>query len=333
MVKLDSCIFPIGTKFVVSPLIKNGSYPPSSVGFIGCFNGQFRNSPNVVILNASIIRKGKRGKQRIENVLLTTQIFDIELKRKKLKLDEFEDYPFVHVVNGDDLYPNVADMKPIEFLGWGVAHFTYLATLYKDADVAKRWPGDGLNPVNVMGNMDTRFYEDPASTLDRYATEEFRKNFAYELRRMEAAVVKTVLQYRLKLFAAELKAAAYLLWDNLKEKDKLYSGEILVSNYNFYRREYTTLQRLIFKMDTARYESFVDKEKKSKLSYRMDKPAPAASVSTAHNLKKSFTRWISEGGGSPQFQNLVFRDNTKKVKAVEAAYVPGGYVVNEERHI
>lgn len=319
MTKLGSCVFPVGTEFVVSPLIKSGTFPPHSAGFIGNFNGQFKNSPNVVILNATLIRKGKRGKQRIENILLTTQVFDIEIERKRLKLDEFKGYPFVHIVSADNIYSNITDMEPLEFLGWGIAYITYLAELYRDADVAKRWPRGNDSPMNIMMNMSSRFYNNPADTLNLYAVEHFRTSFTQELRKMETSVAKAVLQYRLTLSAAELKAAAYLLWDNLKEENKLYDKMTIADNYNFYRQKYITLQRLIFKMDTFRYESFINKKKESDLNYQINKPAPITKVARPHALIKLFTKWVKSGGGSPQFQRFIFHDDVKEAK-VEATY-------------
>lgn len=317
MTKLDSCVFPVGTEFIVSPLIKSGVFPPFSAGFIGNFNGQFKNSPNVIILNATLIRKGKRGKQRIENILLTTQVFDIEIERKGLKLDEFKGYPFVHITNAENTYSNVMDMEPLEFLGWGTAHLTYLAELYKDADVAKRWPRGNVSPINIMMNMGDRFYNDPAGALNLYAAEDFRTNFTQELRMMETSVAKTVLQYKLTLSAAELKAAAYLLWDNLREEDKLYDKVTVANNYNFYRQKHITLQHLMFKMHTARYESFINKKKESNLNYQIDKPALMAKVARPRTLIKLFAKWIKTGGGSPRFQHFIFHDSEKATKDVE----------------
>lgn len=296
--KLNSCIFPVGAKIIISPMIKSKIYPPFSVGFVGGLSGRFGHIPNVVILNVSIIRKGKRGKQRIERGFLTTQIFDVEAKRKKITQSEFKGYPFVHILNTNDVNSNVMDMNPLEFLGWGMAHYTYIIALYEGAANGGKWPQHADHPVNLISSTENRFYDDPAGTLQRYTSKEFRINFVHELRKMEISAARSVLDYKLKLRLAELKAAAYLLYDNIKEKNKLYDEKLVTRNYEYYRNRYAEFRESVFDTETSRYKLLTTKKKT---------PTPVSSTATAQDLNKYFEAWITKHANQPDFQGIIFR--------------------------
>lgn len=304
--KLDSGVFPVGTKITVSPAVKSSTYPPSSTGFVGSFSGQFNHSPNVAILNTSIIRKGKRGKQRIEIVHLAVHIFDIEMERKKIESNEFRGYIFVHMANTGNAYSSVMDMEPLEFLGWGTAHHTYIFDMYKEANVTGKWPKDRHNPVNIMGAMSSKFHNNPANALQTYADEAFRGDFVRTLRKMEASVAKTAMQYKLRTCSAELKAAAYLLWDNLTEKSELYDEKIVVDNYDLYRERYQVLRSLESNVNAARYKLSV---KAGGEARQISKPIPLPVARSADSLVKILKVLANKGVNQPNFQGVIFNRN------------------------
>lgn len=300
--KLDSCVFSTGTRIVVSPMIKNSTCPPFSLGFVAYSNTQFKHSPNIVVLDVSMVRKGKRGKQRIEKYILATQIFDIEMERKKIRQSEFRGYPFVHILNTHSTHPNVLDISPLEFLGWGMAHYIYIANLYTGEVAANRsWPSNADHPINLISNVDNRFYDHPIDTLQRYTNKEFRTEFVHELRKMEASVIGSALSYKLRSCFIELQAAAYLIYDNLKEKNELYDKTLITENYDYYREEYVRLCRFISKIEKSRFKLF-----NPKLIHAINCP----DIVMAHHLNGRLEKWV--GDHPPNFQTIIM-DTTEKV--------------------
>ena len=228
---LYSRLFVAGTKIKVSSEIKNNLYPPNSIIFISSAYGNFRENPNIAVLNGTLVRKGKRGMHRLENSMLTTNIFDIERKAKKLKSGDYRGYAFVHVLPVE-MDKNILKMSNIDLVGWGRAYRIYIRNMYANLGIGARWPKSQSNPVNLLNNP-----ENLTGALTVFSDENMRIGLITTLRKMESTITTSIMANKRACALIELKASAYLIWDNLCN-GRLYDKEVLYRNYLYYKCKY-----------------------------------------------------------------------------------------------
>lgn len=302
-----------GAKIKISSKIKNRVHPPNSLMFIDTSSGSFKENPNIAILNGVLIRKGRRGKPRLEDATISTNIFSIEREVKGLKSEEYKGYPFTDIIPLRGGSKNVLDMDSMDFLGWATAYYAYLTTVYRNGGITKRWPQRENNPVNLIGKAKMLFNQDPALALDKFANENFRLNLVNGFRKMESSIAASVAGHRLKLSLAELKAAIYLIWDNLLENESLYNNKELYDNYLYYRKKYI-------------------ESRKTASSFRSSDRSPDR-VAGVFSVVRSLKRRLKMGKKkTPDFLSIMFvRRNTHFNKPLpNEDPQQGGIVINED---
>lgn len=68
---------PYGTKFDVGSSIKDNTFQPGSVGYMSFALGPDESCPNVMFYNTVVVRRGQKGKLRVEQNMLLAPIFVI----------------------------------------------------------------------------------------------------------------------------------------------------------------------------------------------------------------------------------------------------------------
>lgn len=260
---LESSIFPVGTKIITSKKFKHSSMGPFSVGFVSYIESYDRHYPNVIMLRIIIIRKGKRGKQRLSSIPVLTNIFSVEDMTDKSiahvhRRMGYRDGAFICFEKMPVSYTNIFDMAPIEFLGWGSAYIRSLAHLYDAGRIEKHWPERASNPINRMNNASSKFVKDPEATIEAYSTKDFRGNFVELIRKMESSINRAVLVEGRINVKRELGAMSYLLYNNILNKHELYDMDILINTYNEYSERLIKLNETVTRLDKNRNVNYFD---------------------------------------------------------------------------
>jgi hypothetical protein len=200
---LNSQIFPAGTKFVVTDETTDSTYGPGTTGFVSFVRGFDQDYPNVAFLEVSVIRRGKKGKDRLEFAQISTPIFKAD--KKEVFPDE-KRKNFIHIDIDKDAYTPVAKMGAMDFLGWSTAYVKWLHKLSQMASI-KVWPGSSKNVLNRFKMLPDSFYEDPEVTIERFAEDEdVAAEFLNRARLMEATLTKCGLVYMSKVANVEERA-------------------------------------------------------------------------------------------------------------------------------
>ena len=74
---LETTVCDPGTYFTIGDSIKDCTFIPGSVGFMSMALGPECTCPNVMFYKVTIIRRGKRGKDRLEQAMLLSPIFKL----------------------------------------------------------------------------------------------------------------------------------------------------------------------------------------------------------------------------------------------------------------
>jgi len=323
-IPLVDSIFKPGTKFTIVDPTQTKALPPGSIGFIGSYSGQFRALPNITLVEAAIIRKGKRGKERLEQASFATSLFDIG---PKINEPKFRGHHFAYIEPIENTYGSVLEMPTLDFFGWGLAYCNHLSGLFRD--MTNRWPKEKYNPVNVMkNNIPSRFRSDPASAEDNFHHVDYIGTLISELRRLEALGLRAGAKWKCRITTAKLKALLYLVWaDILKRKFVFHSksprngaGEIyprknVSATIEYYLKVLREDQKREFELDQKRFEAYSKDKKKIDPLIRPAKPQPAYRMSDMIYQMEQLAR----AGATPDFHNILF--NPKK---------NGGIIFNED---
>lgn len=316
---LDSHLFATGTKVKVTSKIRSNNYPPNSLIFVSTAFGNFRENPNITILNGTIIRKGKRGKNRLENATLTIPVFDIEREAKNLKRAEYRGYSFVHAVPLE-IGGNVLDYGTMDFAGWARAFRFYLRNAYANMGIGERWPKRPGSLLNVINNNGVRIED----ILEVYANADNRISFVNDIRKMEATIAPNAAATARSRSLAELKAAAYLVWDDMTNPG-LYDKRLLYNNYLHYKRKYE--------------EEIIKAASCSRKPHNAN-ALTGLGVAGVRKLVRNFDKYKETKNRPPDFQTCVF-DRDKKVVDIKVPGTQnvslsnienrnGGIVINED---
>jgi hypothetical protein len=203
--------------FIVSDKIKDGSYPPGSLGFLSFVRGVDESYQDLAKVCAVIIQVGKTGKARIQNATLSIPVFYVEHEGfDKLLPNNGERKGFVHIDRNIPMTVDVMALDPLYFLGYAVAMAKRIKHM-SDQCRHKKWPEAKSNPINILKRMPDYFNEDPDTMLDKYTNEDFRINFVEEARRMTSRMVRVHIELDMTRIDTEVNAAEFLLFTNKGE--------------------------------------------------------------------------------------------------------------------
>lgn len=249
--KLNKMIFSTGTKFVANNDTKNKRYPPGTLGFISSTDNLAASSPNITLIDTIIVRRGKKGKLRVERNYFSTPIFDVDRYKEKQKHAE---YDFIHIEKARIEYLDVMEAHPLSFLGWGLANANFLFKLCKSNIVYNAWPSGNNHPMNSIRRIGESFTNDPDRTLEVFGHEDFRNEYIISMRKMQSKLLrplvmnKAIQSYRIVL------AISYLIWLNESKGIKGYDKKLAYDIYHLSRERATRNKRAVIEMDKRRIE-------------------------------------------------------------------------------
>ena len=214
---LISSLLEPGAMFKVTDKIKDGSFPPGSLGFLSFVRGIDESYQDIAKVCAVMIRCGKTGKARIMNANLSVPVFYVDHKGfDKLLPSEGERKGFVHIERHLPMATDLGAMDPLQFLGHAVAMSKRIKHM-SDQCRHKKWPEAKSNPINVLKRMPDYFNEDPDTMLEKYTNEDFRSSFIQEARRMATSLIRVHIELDMTRADVEINAAEFLLFTNKGE--------------------------------------------------------------------------------------------------------------------
>lgn len=203
--------------FKVTDAIKDGVLPPGSIGFISYIHSIDESYQNIAKTLATVIRKGKGGKDRLLHMMIYLPVFYVEHKSfMKLMPQEGSKKGYVHVVPYALGSSDVMQLSPMEFIGWAAAITKRLKRMSENSR-HKKWPEQKSNPLNVMKSLHDYFDENPPEYTDKYSRPEFRESFVLESRRLMSSMVRLRLQDDMRVAEVVVNAAEFLLFVNKGE--------------------------------------------------------------------------------------------------------------------
>lgn len=242
---LESNLFNPGVKFIATDDVKDTTLPPNSIGFFSYFKNPDRDYQDVVYARVSIIRRGKSGQQRVEQKDISFPIFTDK------KMLEQEDYLpigrkfYLHIQKEMFSNAHLMEVSHLEFLGWAFAYSKYLKYLVgnfvhpsKRANWSEKTVGDSL----MSGEKITAHWaNDPAATVVRYASEEFRRDYIIAARRLESKLIKCIFSYKKSVIASILNSAHFLEFTN-KNYYEVVDKKLAKNTVSFYKEKYKQVE-------------------------------------------------------------------------------------------
>ncbi len=252
---LEHCLYPMGSKITVTDRIKHRILPANSTCFMSRFRGSVGAAPNTMIIELVVTKKGNRGKLRCEYMSVATVIFRIEMEKRPLQTDKYHEHPIVELQRIPHLSNSVVGIPPMDFLGWACACERYLAVLFSNSGIHGKWPQGQQHAINVIKHASSKMDKHPEDTIVALTAEGFRLAFVDQFRVMEVGVIQALIEERIDVCEAKLKALAYLIWANTKSKEKWYSERLLFNSYKYYRAELIAERNLSYQIRTRRFNS------------------------------------------------------------------------------
>lgn len=191
--KITSCLYKPGTRIVVTPKSKNGSFPPGTTGFMSRIK-TMANNPSVVA-SFAIIRKGKTGKDRLD------------INDMTFPLTEVEEPFFLNTVFGENRKGGPVSIKSsnsknvdsnklstLEFLAWSISCVTYLKHISKSAKYTF-WPEANDHPLSQIMRAKNKYYDEPDFYLEKVESAKYRSTIVNAIREMESQLVQAGKMY------------------------------------------------------------------------------------------------------------------------------------------
>ena len=207
-------------RFVVSGDSTDTTFGPGSVGFVSHIRGGDTDFPNLIYVAASVIRRGKTGKERLEAAELCIPLFDSDddalkkfwpaenEKRKSLiRIEPPNSSTKVHI----------SSMSDIEFLGWSNSVALFLDKLLSASARIKSISPDNQNALSRLVSLPERFGYDQNETKGEYCSAEHRLSIISTLRQIESAFSRCIAVYRKKVAGMQMDVAGHLISHNVAD--------------------------------------------------------------------------------------------------------------------
>ena len=175
------------TKFSIEK-ITSGVIIPGSIGFV-CFNSN--KDFNLYSLDAIIIRRGKKGRNRVDCVRIKSPAF-------------FSEETDVAIVNNScnilriipESFENnhILAMSNIEYIGWAISMANFLAFIYSTYSSKTAWPDGPINNLHNISSKELKLLEhEPDLFFEKYSTSKSRRTFIQAARRMYCSLMQSRL--------------------------------------------------------------------------------------------------------------------------------------------
>ena len=190
---MESNIFNTGTKFILTENRSGGNqYGVGTTGFVICLEGDDFEFKNICHMDVIVTRRGKTGKDRIEETVLSWPIFNTEAN---IPSPEKPMNNFV-IVEKETINTSISTLSGIDFLGYMVAYTRFIKKLGTKSKYYTRKPGhhlqDGLgNLVNAIAADD----EYIKALLGCFPDLERRVAAITTLRKYESGLSNCILSY------------------------------------------------------------------------------------------------------------------------------------------
>lgn len=260
MDSLETTICEPGTHFTLTSEIKDGTFVPGSVGFMAMVLGPECTCPNVLFYKTVITRRGKGGKDRLEQAMLLSPIFKLPGVPHEFLIPENEGRKyFVDIAVTPDptnLSCEIKDGSKVVFEQDGIgmndyvgcirAKTLFLRELDKTTKVAKHalaekigtsgviqsiWP----NKPAVLNTFDrnAEFWYCGGSfndVRDEFCTSLGKKRLFEDIHRTEAMLMIPAMEYNKKVEEVALNALSYIMEKlNSAEGKKLKNVDQLIT--------------------------------------------------------------------------------------------------------
>ena len=206
-----------GAMFKITDAVKDTAFQSGSLGFVSYIVGVDDSYQDLAKISVVIIRKGKGGKDRIQNSTIYSPIFYVDHKGfNKLLPEEGSKKGYVQIERDIPIATDVMVVNPMVFIGYGVAlskQIRYMSSRCKH----KKWPEAKSHPINVMRHLPDYFEEDTAILIEKYSTNKFRSDFIVEIRRMASSLVRVQIELDRDRADTEINAAEFLVFTNKGE--------------------------------------------------------------------------------------------------------------------
>jgi hypothetical protein len=197
-------LLPPGTKFEVTSNICT-VFTCGTVGFMGYADNLDGGLNTLIRCWASIVRRGKTGKERLETARLIMPLIDAhELAEEDIKryLVATELNRVKHFVQVERIKPSkysLLEMPQHDYLGWLLAMLNYLYNIscsYSNRGISV-WPQVKDNILNnAIRHLGDYFSNDPEACYNEYASQGARVTMINELRRIGMIVTHAELSHR-----------------------------------------------------------------------------------------------------------------------------------------
>jgi hypothetical protein len=255
---LETTICDSGTPFTIGNEVKDGTFIPGSYGFMSMTLGPECTCPNVMFYKAVIVRRGKGGKDRFEQVMLLAPIFKLPGVPLDFLIPEndgrqhFVDMSVRHTpINLSSEYDK-GILKFVEeglgingFVGCLKAKTMFLKELDNVTKAASHPLAEKIGTAGVMQNVWPNKYS-PLYTFDKnidhlynsgelsYIHDEFfvspnKENLLNEIHRIEAMLMLPRIEHLNKVEMVAESALKYIM-EKLKSSDgkKLKNSKELI---------------------------------------------------------------------------------------------------------
>jgi hypothetical protein len=254
---MDHNMFELGTKFEVVEPTDDSTYGVGSTGFIFGSSKIDSSFMNVGVLSAIFIRRGKGGKERINNKKFYTPIFTIDNPGFcKIMPDKGVRKPFLYIKRVDPLPFDVMEASNIEFLGWSVAYVRHIQKMYESCKHS-RWPENKSHIFNRLIKAPDYFEENPEKWFEDFTAENARAEIIETIRMAVSSMVKVNLSFDKDRLNSVATAAEFLDFVNNGEfipkdaenKENEYrfteDEKSLKENIKFYKKLVEDIEKFI----------------------------------------------------------------------------------------
>ena len=179
-----------GSFFQVTDYVKNNVYLPGSLGVTASI---IPKGGIVWRMSSVIIRRGKKGIDRLERLTFNVPMFKSKCEHLKKDYKAYTD-SMIHVEPIPNNLKTVTKITNMEFLAWANAytwHLQYLSTLMGNS----RWYELNAEDIDMAFNINLNF--NPNHPSDSYYDFDERVRLLNAIRREEIKMVMQSYQYRL----------------------------------------------------------------------------------------------------------------------------------------
>ena len=208
--------------------IKTSGLLHNSIGFVAYAAHMFNTSPKVVPICGKVqlvlIRKGKKGKPRIERVSVTTPIFYEESLAKNHEKCYKNIYGNNQVLEVEPTIKNILSLDHVNFIAWSYAYRSYILKLFQFSNFKlKKLPAKEKDPFNIIQEISLQFNDFPHEAMERVHSDMRRIQIVDRLRYFEGILAKDI--------TSRLLASVQVTEHYLSRLMSLYKGADVPERY------------------------------------------------------------------------------------------------------